>query len=119
MAAAGHNLEPTGVPCVLLMGRWVGLAVISGATALAALVSQSWPGFNSPGSEFYASLAPYGSVVADGAIEPSYIWTRHGYIAPLRPTEPLFVGPVNLTPVLSSGRLLQTRIEPERAATRR
>jgi len=65
-------------------GRWVDLAIISGITALAASVSQSWPGFNSPDSEFYASLALHGSDVADRAIEPSYIWTRLGFIAPVR-----------------------------------
>jgi len=69
---------------VRLTGRWVDLAAISGITALAVVVSQSWPGFNSPDSEFYASLALYGSDVVDRAIEPSYIWTRLGYIAPVR-----------------------------------
>jgi hypothetical protein len=65
-------------------GRWVDIAVIAAVTAVAALLSQSWPGFNSPDSEFYASLALYGSDVVDRAIEPAYIWTRLGYIAPVR-----------------------------------
>ena len=65
-------------------GRWVDVGVIAAVTAVAALASQNWPGFNSPDSEFYASLALYGSDVVDRAIEPAYIWTRLGYIAPVR-----------------------------------
>ena len=49
-----------------------------------SLVSQRWPGFNSPDSEFYASLSLFGSDVVDRAVEPSYYWTRLGYIAPVR-----------------------------------
>lgn len=48
------------------------------------LVSRPWPGFNSPDSEFYASLALFGSEVTDRALEPGYAWTRLGYIAPVR-----------------------------------
>ncbi|NQW71694.1 MAG: hypothetical protein HQ453_03110, partial [Actinobacteria bacterium] len=46
--------------------------------------SRQWAGFNSPDSEFYASLALFGSDVTDRAIEPAYTWTRLGYIAPVR-----------------------------------
>ena len=54
---------------------------VSGFTSL---VSQRWTGFNSPDSEFYASLALFGSDVTDRAIEPAYTWTRLGYIVPVR-----------------------------------
>jgi hypothetical protein len=47
-------------------------------------VTQTWTGFNSPDSEFYASFALYGSDVADRAVDPAYYWTRLGYIAPVR-----------------------------------
>ncbi len=46
--------------------------------------SRTWTGFNSPDSEFYASLALFGDDVADRAIDPAYTWTRLGYIAPVR-----------------------------------
>ena len=53
-------------------------------SAFIVLVTQTWTGFNSPDSEFYASFALYGSDVADRAVEPAYYWTRLGYIAPVR-----------------------------------
>lgn len=53
-------------------------------TIFAALVSQRWTGFNSPDSEFYASLALFGSDVTDRAYESAYLPTRLGYIAPVR-----------------------------------
>lgn len=49
-----------------------------------SLVSQRWTGFNSPDSEFYASLALFGSDVTDRAIEPAYTWGRLGYIVPVQ-----------------------------------
>ena len=55
--------------------------IIAGFTSL---VSQRWTGFNSPDSEFYASLALFGSDVTDRAVEPAYTWTRLGYIVPVR-----------------------------------
>ena len=64
--------------------RWVDILVVAAITALVSLVSQRWTGFNSPDSEFYASLALFGSEVTDRAIEPAYIWTRLGYIVPVR-----------------------------------
>jgi len=65
-------------------------AIIAVITTFAALVSQRWSGFNSPDSEFYASLAVFGSDVTDRAIEPAYTWTRLGYIAPVRGLTTLF-----------------------------
>lgn len=56
------------------------LAIIVGVS----VVSQPWTGFNSPDSEFYASLALFGSQVTDRAIEAAYTWTRLGYIVPVR-----------------------------------
>ncbi|MDO8307631.1 MAG: hypothetical protein Q7V58_04650 [Actinomycetota bacterium] len=66
--------------------RWPDAALIAAVSVGAAFASgaQAWVGFNSPDSEFYASLALFGSDVADRAIEPAYTWTRLGYIAPVR-----------------------------------
>ena len=71
------------MPCVK-PGRWIDAAAVAAVTAFVALVSRRWTGFNSPDSEFYASLALFGSEVTDRAIEPAYTWTRLGYIAPVR-----------------------------------
>ncbi len=46
--------------------------------------ARTWTGFNSPDSEFYASLALFGDEVTDRAIDPAYTWTRLGYITPVR-----------------------------------
>lgn len=67
-------LSPWDVPVVLAIAAFSAFA--SG--------SRPWAGFNSPDSEFYASLALYGHEVTDRAVEPSYFWTRLGYIAPVR-----------------------------------
>ena len=68
------------------MGR-LGLdAVLVGAITAAIVVwsgAQRWTGFNSPDSEFYASLAIFGDEVTSRS-EPAYTWTRLGYIAPVR-----------------------------------
>ena len=45
--------------------------------------AERWTGFNSPDSEFYASLALFGDDVTSRS-EPAYTWTRLGYIAPVR-----------------------------------
>jgi hypothetical protein len=45
--------------------------------------AERWTGFNSPDSEFYASLALFGDEVTSRS-EPAYTWTRLGYIAPVR-----------------------------------
>ncbi len=60
--------------------------IILGMSVFSAFLSGSrqWAGFNSPDSEFYASLALFGSDVTDRAIEPAYTWTRLGYVAPVR-----------------------------------
>lgn len=63
---------------------WANAGVVAGISALIALVSQAWSGFNSPDSEFYASFASFGAPVADRAVEVSYYWTRLGYITPVR-----------------------------------
>ena len=64
---------------------WLDAALISAVTAGIALLSgaQRWTGFNSPDSEFYASLALFGDEVTSRS-EPAYTWTRLGYIAPVR-----------------------------------
>jgi hypothetical protein len=66
--------------------RLVDAAVIIAISVFSAFLSGSrqWAGFNSPDSEFYASLALFGSDVTDRALEPAYTWTRLGYIAPVR-----------------------------------
>ena len=60
--------------------------IVTGLTFFAAFLSgaRTWTGFNTPDSEFYASLALYGSDVTDRSIDPAYTWTRLGYIAPVR-----------------------------------
>ena len=67
-----------------LRTRWVDITAVAAVSAFVALVSQRWTGFNSPDSEFYASLALFGSEVTDRAVEPAYTWTRLGYIIPVR-----------------------------------
>lgn len=64
--------------------RVIDLGLVAGITAFVGGVSQRWTGFNSPDSEFYATLALFGSEVTDRAIEPAYTWTRLGYIVPVR-----------------------------------
>ncbi len=58
--------------------------LIAAVSIGAWLVGRPWAGFNSPDSEFYASLALFGSDVADRSLDPAYTWTRLGYIAPVR-----------------------------------
>lgn len=67
-----------------LRARLGDVAAVVVVTTFVSLVSQRWTGFTSPDSEFYASLALFGSDVTDRAFEPSYYWTRLGYIAPVR-----------------------------------
>ncbi len=64
--------------------RWIDVLGVAAISAFVAVVSRRWTGFNSPDSEFYASLALFGSEVTDRAIEPAYLWTRLGYIVPVR-----------------------------------
>lgn len=67
-----------------LRERWADVLTVSVITAFVSLVSQRWSGFNSPDSEFYASLALFGSEVTDRTFESAYLPTRLGYIAPVR-----------------------------------
>ena len=64
--------------------RWLDIVAVAVITVFVSLASQRWTGFNSPDSEFYASLALYGSEVTDRAYESAYLPTRLGYIAPVR-----------------------------------
>lgn len=70
--------------------RWPDIAAVVVITGFVALVSQRWTGFNSPDSEFYASLALFGSDVTDRTFEEAYLATRLGYIAPVRALVLLF-----------------------------
>lgn len=72
------------------MTRWSFVVIPAAVVAVISLLSQRWTGFNSPDSEFYASLALFGSDVADRALDPAYTWTRLGYIAPVRGLVVLF-----------------------------
>jgi len=65
--------------------RLIDGGLILGISVVAAFLSgaQRWTGFNSPDSEFYASLALFGDDVAGRAIDPAYTTTRLGYIAPV------------------------------------
>ena len=74
-------VPPTGRAPRTITADLTTVALIS---AFAALISQRWTGVNSPDSEFYASLALHGSAVADRALDAAYLWTRLGYIAPVR-----------------------------------
>ena len=76
----------TAVPGSARLRLLPDLAIILGISVFSAFLSGSrqWAGFNSPDSEFYASLALFGSDVTDRALEPAYTWTRLGYIAPVR-----------------------------------
>lgn len=64
--------------------RTIDVGIVTAISIPISLVSQRWTGFNSPDSEFYASLALFGSEVTDRAVEPAYPWTRLGYILPVR-----------------------------------
>ena len=74
----------------MAVGRWrsgfIDGVLILGISVFSAFLSgaQRWTGFNSPDSEFYASLALFGDDVAGRAIDPAYTTTRLGYIAPVR-----------------------------------
>jgi hypothetical protein len=69
-------------PRARLLDAGIVLAISIAAAFLTG--SRTWVGFNSPDSEFYASLALFGDDIADRSIDPAYTWTRLGYIAPVR-----------------------------------
>ena len=58
-------------------------ASVAGITVLTAAVSQRWASLLLD-AMFYASESVFGDAVTDRAIEPSYYWTRLGYIVPVR-----------------------------------
>lgn len=58
-------------------------ASVAGITVVTAAVSQRWASLLLDGM-FYASESVFGSAVTDRAVEPSYYWTRLGYIVPVR-----------------------------------
>jgi hypothetical protein len=64
---------------------WLDTLLVLAISVLVARFSgaERWTGFNSPDSEFYASLALFGDEVTSRS-EPAYTWTRLGYIAPVR-----------------------------------
>lgn len=84
LQAAVLNLSSSVLLVKRLRSRWTDVSVVAAISLFVALVSQRWTGFNSPDSEFYASLALFGSDVTDRAVEPAYTWTRLGYIVPVR-----------------------------------
>ncbi|MDO8733403.1 MAG: hypothetical protein Q7L55_12675 [Actinomycetota bacterium] len=45
--------------------------------------AQWWAGMNSPDSQFSASIAIFGDQINERSIDPSYYWTRLGYLAPV------------------------------------
>ena len=50
--------------------RLTDLGVVAAIAAGISVASQSWSGFNSPDSEFYASLALFGSDITDERSNP-------------------------------------------------
>ena len=76
MLRFGRRLSPLTLDLFIVGAISVFSAFLSGSRQLA--------GFNSPDSEFYASMAIFGDDVTDRSIEPAYYWTRLGYIAPVR-----------------------------------
>ena len=75
-AARASKLRPVAFDSIIVAAISIFSAFLSG--------SRQWVGFNSPDSEFYASLALFGNEVTDRAIDPAYFWTRLGFIAPVR-----------------------------------
>jgi len=52
--------------------------------------AQWWTGLNAPDSQFSASLVIFGDRVNERAIDPSYYWTRLGYLGPVRALTEVF-----------------------------
>jgi hypothetical protein len=70
----GGWLKRQRVDITLVTGIWAFTAFLIGA--------QPWVSFDTPDSEFHASMSIYGSEVTDRAALPVYYWTRIGHIAP-------------------------------------
>ncbi len=60
----------------LVLGIW--------AIVMWGVGAKWWTGFNSPDSQFSATLAIFGHTVNDRALDASYYWTRLGYLTPVR-----------------------------------
>ena len=60
---------------LLALAIWLGVLWGVGA--------QWWTGMNAPDSQFSASLAIFGNQVNERALDPSYYWTRLGYLGPV------------------------------------
>jgi len=60
----------------LVLGIW--------AMVMWGVGAKWWTGFNSPDSQFSATLAIFGHTVNDRALDASYYWTRLGYLTPVR-----------------------------------
>ena len=78
------NAPASAFTRIAAASRLIDWLVVLAISTFAALVSRPWPGFNSPDSEFYATLALHGEDVAGRSLDPAYTWTRLGYIAPVR-----------------------------------
>lgn len=67
-------LRKRGIDVALVVAIWAFTGLLNG--------SEPWVSFDTPDSEFHASMAVFGSDVTDRAALPVYFWTRIGYIAP-------------------------------------
>ena len=61
----------------------LGIAIALWALTVWGVGAQWWTGMNAPDSQFSASLAIFGNQVNERAPDPSYYWTRLGYLAPV------------------------------------
>jgi len=71
---------------VRLRSKVADVALVLGIWAIVmwGVGAKWWTGFNSPDSQFSASLAIFGHTVNDRALDASYYWTRLGYLTPVR-----------------------------------
>lgn len=86
------DAAPTAAPATAptRARRWLDPALVGVISLFAWFAGRPWAGFNTPDSEFYATLALFGSDVADRSLDPAYTWTRLGYIAPVRALTSVF-----------------------------
>jgi hypothetical protein len=68
------HLGDRGLDAAIVAGIWVFSGVLNG--------SEPWVSFDTPDSEFHASMSIYTDQVTDRADQPVYYWTRIGHIAP-------------------------------------